>query len=261
MNPLISVIVTTYNSAQSIERILYSVLNQTYKHFEVLIFDDASSDKTKELVHRILEHEKIRFKFFVSIVNNGGPAKGRNWGIANSSGKYLCFCDADDEWMEGKLMAQVQFMENNDFDFSGTSCLVIGAKQFPLFSGIVTVYSELRRNKFALSSLMIRKKCFTDSFIFDERKEYQSVEDFDLILRLYSKGFKGFVISKQLIKYYYDSTSLSHLSLRKSELRRILVLKNFYHKDPFTRIYSKYIMILLTIRIKANAVRNYFRQL
>ena len=260
MKPLVSVVITTYNSASSVERVLESILNQSYQNIEILIFDDASTDDTKIIVEDVLKNKIFRSVLFSSKKNNGGPASGRNWGIMNSKGKYICFCDADDEWLPDKLKIQLAFLENNNYDFCGTRCNVIGSKQYPEFSGPVSIKSQLRRNKFSLSTLMIKSECVNNN-MFDEKIEYHAVEDFDLILRLYSLGYKGFVINSKLVNYYYSLTSLSHLNLKKSELKRILVLKSFKSKNIFIMVYVKSIVLLLKTRIISYGVRNYFSKL
>ena len=261
MKPLVSVVITTYNSASSVERVLKSIFNQSYENIEILIFDDASTDNTKNIIEKVLTNKNFRSEYFFSKKNNGGPAKGRNWGIVNSRGKYICFCDADDEWLPEKLKIQLDFLENNNFAFCGTRCNVIGSKQYPEVSGPVSIKSQLRRNKFSLSTLMVKSECVKDNIMFDERIEYHAVEDFDLILKLYSLGYIGFVINSKLVNYYYSLTSLSHLNLKKSELKRILILRNFKCNNIFIMVYVKSIILLLKTRLKSYGVRNYFSKL
>ncbi|MBF2047185.1 MAG: glycosyltransferase [Elainella sp. C42_A2020_010] len=106
--PLISVIIPAYNSATTIERTIRSVLDQTYTHFELLIINDGSTDRTLEVASSIQDE---RIKIF-SYPNSGVHAS-RNRGIAQAAGDYITFIDADDLWTADKLAAQLNALQQN----------------------------------------------------------------------------------------------------------------------------------------------------
>jgi len=208
-----------------------------------------------------LTGKRVNYKLEVAAYNNGGPAAGRNWGIKCAVGKYICFCDADDEWLAGKVATQVDFLKANNYDFCGTRCVVIGSKAYPEFGGEVSIFSQLSRNKFSLSTLMFKAECFKDAdILFDERANYHAVEDYELILRLYSGGYRGYVINLFLVNYFHIVTSLSHLNVKKSELKRILVLKNFKAANLYQLTFVKFNIFILETRIAYNELRDYFRK-
>ena len=259
---LISTIITTYNSSEVIVRTLDSIIAQLSDDDELLIFDDLSQDDTVNKIKDFLADKGVDYKLEVAAYNNGGPAAGRNWGIKCAAGKYICFCDADDEWLAGKLNTQVEFLKESKYDFCGTRCVVIGSKQYPQFSGEVSIFSQLARNKFSLSTLMFKAECFkTNDILYDERRSYHAVEDYELILRLYSKGYKGFVINFLLVNYFHTATSLSHLNVKKSELKRIFVLKNFKTANLYELLFVKFIIFILEKRIAYNELRDCLRKL
>ena len=66
MKPLVSVVITTYNSASSVERVLKSIFNQSYENIEILIFDDASTDNTKNIIEKVLTNKNFRSEYFFS---------------------------------------------------------------------------------------------------------------------------------------------------------------------------------------------------
>lgn len=258
---LISTIITTYNSSDVIVRTLDSIIPQLSDDDELLIFDDLSQDDTVYKILNFLADKEIDYKLEVAAANNGGPAAGRNWGIKCAVGVYICFCDADDEWLAGKLITQVAFLKASNYDFCGTRCVVIGSKQYPEFGGEVSIFSQCARNKFALSTLMFKAACFkTQGILFDERKSYHAVEDYELILRLYWRGYRGFVIHSLLVNYYHTATSLSHLNIKEGELKRILVLKNFKAANLYQMAFVKFIIFVLETRIVYNELRDYFRK-
>ena len=91
-NPLVSVVVSTYNRADLLYETIQSILNQTYKKIEVIVVDDGSTDTTKKIVNSF---EDYRIQYIYS-ENWGGPAKPRNIGIKRAKGEYIAFQDDDD---------------------------------------------------------------------------------------------------------------------------------------------------------------------
>ena len=89
----ISVIMPAYNCEDTIERAIKSVLNQTFKDFELIIVDDGSTDNTYKLCQSIKD-ERIK----ILHQENQGPSVARNNGLAIANGKYIMFIDSDDEY-------------------------------------------------------------------------------------------------------------------------------------------------------------------
>lgn len=112
-----SVIIPAYNAEKFITRSLNSVLNQTYKDFEIIVVNDGSTDKTKEVVGQIND-ERIK----VINKNNEGVSVARNTGIKNSIGDYICFLDADDEFLPNHLQhLQNLILKYPDWTFFSTA--------------------------------------------------------------------------------------------------------------------------------------------
>lgn len=104
MNPLVSIITPSYNSAKFIAETIQSVQNQTHQNWEMIIVDDGSSDETESVVLSIIQNDN-RIQFH-KLSQNSGPAVARNTGIEKASGDYMTFIDADDIWFP-------TFIENN----------------------------------------------------------------------------------------------------------------------------------------------------
>ena len=107
--PLVSVVIPTYNSEKTIGRALASVFAQTYTPVEIIIADDCSTDNTVTAIEN-LQNSTIQI---VRMESNGGPAKARNAGIDAAKGEYIAFLDSDDEWLPEKLAKQVEMLESN----------------------------------------------------------------------------------------------------------------------------------------------------
>ena len=114
MRPKISVIIPTYNRRLSIEVAIKSVLSQSYKEFELIIIDDGSTDKTKELIEFI---DDRRIQYFYQ--ENQGSSVARNLGVEKSEGDFIAFLDSDDCWLEDKLEKQFSFLKNTKNDMPG----------------------------------------------------------------------------------------------------------------------------------------------
>jgi glycosyltransferase involved in cell wall biosynthesis len=96
--PSISVVIPLFNKQKDIGNTLQSVLNQTYQHFEIIVVNDGSTDKSGKVVERFLDE---RIQYFE--IDNCGAAGARNYGIQKAVGEYIAFLDADDYWYPDHL--------------------------------------------------------------------------------------------------------------------------------------------------------------
>lgn len=119
IQPLVSIIMPSYNSSSTIRESILSILAQSYNHWELLITDDNSSDNTIEIV-RQFSMDDARIKFYINN-ENYGAGYARNNSINHSSGKYIAFLDSDDLWLPDKLFKQVMFMETNNYYLTYTA--------------------------------------------------------------------------------------------------------------------------------------------
>lgn len=115
MNPLVSIITPSFNSAKYIAETIQSVQNQTYTNWELIIIDDASIDNTIEIVNTIISLDN-RIQFY-KMDNNSGSAKTRNVGIEKASGHYLTFLDSDDIWFPKFIENSIEKIKQNGIYF------------------------------------------------------------------------------------------------------------------------------------------------
>ncbi len=116
---LVSIITPTYNCGKFISKTIDSVINQTYKNWEMIIVDDMSTDNTREVVEEYAKsYRNIKY---VCLKENSGAAVARTVAMEMASGKYMAFLDSDDLWDEFKLEKQIGFMKQNDYAFTCTS--------------------------------------------------------------------------------------------------------------------------------------------
>ena len=116
---LVSIIMPAYNCGDFIGIALDSVINQSYKNWEVIVVDDCSTDNTADVVQEYIKNDN-RIKYH-KLEKNSGAAVARNKAVDLASGKYMAFLDSDDVWFQEKLTKQIGFMEENDYGFTCTS--------------------------------------------------------------------------------------------------------------------------------------------
>lgn len=95
---MISVIMPLYNNEKYVIEAIQSVINQTYKDWELIIINDASTDNSKFVVQNFLEKEKDNRLIFIDLKENKGVSFARNLGMRKAKGEYISFLDSDDFW-------------------------------------------------------------------------------------------------------------------------------------------------------------------
>lgn len=128
MEDLVSIIMPSYNTGRFIKETICSVLAQTYRHWELIIVDDCSTDNTDEVISEYLHEERIRY---LKNDANRGAAISRNRALEVAKGKWIAFLDSDDLWMPEKLERQIRFMEENAYHFSYTNYIEIDEESKP----------------------------------------------------------------------------------------------------------------------------------
>lgn len=216
MQPKVSVIIPTYNSAPFIVATIRSVLDQTYSNYEVVIVDDGSTDDTLQVLNAFVPSscdfvDKIR----VFSKTNGGPASARNLAIRNSTGKYIAFLDGDDLWTPDKLAEQVEFLESHPkVGMTYAEALIFteqnGQKEFGEkigYTGETSFCHLLLGDHIPNSTVMIRRECVDKIGWLNESPELIAVEDYEYWLRLaHSFPIKG--IAKPMAFYRVHENNL-----------------------------------------------------
>lgn len=204
----VSVVVPTYNRACRLGETLLSVLNQTYKDFEIIVVDDGSTDDTSKVMQSFPGVQYVFMK------ENHGVSRARNEGLNRAKGRYICFLDSDDLWNEKKLQTQVQWMERN------IDCQVCYTDEVWVRRG-VRVHPMNKHRKYSgdifrhclplcivsPSSAMLRAELFDQIGNFDE--SFPACEDYDLWLRIAIKYTFHFIEKPLIIKQGGHADQLS----------------------------------------------------
>lgn len=243
--PKVSVIIPTYNRADFLNKCVNSVLEQTLEDYELIISDDASTDRTKQYVESISDPRVV----YICNKTNRGVAATRNSALKISRGEYIAFLDDDDEWLPEKLSLQLDKIEKSPPDVGG---IYTGVSYLDLELGKVTSVSDphirgdiindiLPENFLVTSSLLFRKSCFKKLGVFDERFPFG--EDFDMWIRIASR-YKFDFISEPLVKYAIHKQKITFNYSKVISGLELLLSK---HKDLFSRnkkAYSDYTLRL-----------------
>lgn len=218
--PLVSIIIPTYNAEKYIEETIKSVILQSYIKWEMIIVDDKSTDSTLNII-KSYANQDSRIKFIQLSQNSKGPAKPRNEGLKLAQGEYVAFLDADDIWIEDKLAIQVSYMTRHDKNFISSNMKLIDVnsneiknnsiinKFFKIFKTYQTK-CDLIKHRFIVNSSVVVKKSLLGKF--DEDK--YAVEDFCMWLYLLNRpDIKYKYLDLELVKYRFLQVSVSSRNL------------------------------------------------
>jgi len=180
------VIIPTFNAGNYIAETIQSVLNQTYRNYEVIVVDDGSTDNTLDVLKRFEARIKLLTK------SNGGPASARNLGIKNSTGEFIAFQDSDDLWTEDKLDKQVTFLEKHpEVGLLFSEAIMFteeeGEKKIQRKIGYIvnpSFCNLLYGNCIPNLTVIIRRSCIDKIGLLNESKELIAVEDYEYWLRI-----------------------------------------------------------------------------
>jgi glycosyltransferase involved in cell wall biosynthesis len=111
---LISIVIPVYNAQETLSRCLDSILNQSFKNFEIILVNDASTDNTQQIIDHYKENYPSQIQAIIK--SNGGPGETRNFGIKKAIGKYLTFIDADDFLEPNYFEVVLNAIEKHDPD-------------------------------------------------------------------------------------------------------------------------------------------------
>ncbi|MCH2228037.1 MAG: glycosyltransferase [Candidatus Caenarcaniphilales bacterium] len=239
-NPLISVVIPSYNQAKYVADNINSILQQTYKNFEIIFIDDGSTDNTEEVLKPFIDKDS-RLKYFKQV--NSERAVARSYGISKAEGKYVCLVDSDDTWLPNKLETQLNIMENNpNIVLCYAAVNRINPENKPLAnasrqqkgaSGLV-YFHLLKRNFVPSVTPMIRKSALDQ--VGTQVTDFIPYEDWDFWLRL-SRFGEFFHIIEPLGNYrIHPGQSVQNVKAEKIEEVTLKVLDANTNIDNFDAV-------------------------
>ena len=245
----VSVITPIYNCERFIAETINSVINQTYENWEMILIDDASNDKSVEIVKHYTKLDKrIRL---IKLKENSGVAVARNTGIKASSGRFIAFLDGDDLWDPNKLEIQIQFMIERNIGFSYTSYNVISENGIDL-KKTVRAPSEIDYDTLLKNTII---GCLTVVIDRDIIKEInmpliRTRQDWVTWLSILKRGYKAYGINIPLARYRIVKGSISSNKFKTAK-RNWYVYRNIEKLSLFNAIvvFSGYVFYAIKKRI------------
>jgi len=186
-NPLVSIIIPTYNRAHMIGETLDSILAQTYQHWECLVIDDLSSDDT-DMVMKTYCEEDTRFTYYNRPATKPKGANAcRNLGLEKFQGKYVVFFDSDDFMTSEHLQVKLKAIEKHDADFIVTKTKDLSGRKFPnhyyAFNSVkLTPYNYILHHINWITMDVIIHKRILDQLWFNEN--LQSGQEYNFFSKL-----------------------------------------------------------------------------
>jgi len=233
MKPLVSAIIPNYNYARYVGEAVESALGQTYPNIEVIVVDDGSTDNSLEVLQQYRERIKIIEQ------KNSGVCVARNRGVAESTGEYIAFLDADDVWLPEKIEKQVAKLASGkdlglvhvgviDIDASGNEL----ATHLNGMAGDVSVELMMFEKAVILgggSGVMIPRTVFNKVEGFDETLSTSA--DWDLYFRISSAYSVGF-IGEPLLRYRLHGSNM-HSNIRRMESEMLSAYEKAFSRNAF----------------------------
>ena len=226
-----------YNAEKYIEESIDSVICQSFENWELIIVDDGSTDRTKEIVQKKQNEDQRIFYYYQE---NSKQGKARNKGIKESKGEFIAFLDSDDLWLPERLTITFQLISegNHSLVFTDSYIFTGADKNNPslnvmgvageVFQGKAGVLKFLQVNRIPNLTVLVKKAAllevggFIDSGI---------AEDYDMWLKLLAGGFSFKSISKPLALYRIHSESTTSKD-KVASFEIIPIMKNFFVVYP-----------------------------
>jgi glycosyltransferase involved in cell wall biosynthesis len=210
MKPKVTVVIAVYNGSSYVLQAIRSILNQSYKQFEIIIVNDNSTDNTKKIIKNI-KSSKIKL---INLNKNLGPYKCLDIGFKKARGKYIAILDSDDLAHRNRLSAQTKILDNE----TGTALvaswytkidqknkIIEKVKMPPSDKGLFDI-SFPCNNLICNSSVMFRKRILKKIKYFDNNFFYSN--DYNFFLRVFVK-YKIKVIKKFYVFYRVHDNQMS----------------------------------------------------
>lgn len=251
--PLISVILPVYNTEEFVEKSILSILNQTFEDFELLLINDGSTDKSKDIMLSFLD-KRIRY---IENKNNQGLIRSLNKGLYLSKGQFIARMDADDLCKKERFEKQIDFFQNdNDVDILGTGQYVIGENRCidHKLTNEENVIHLLLEPPVAHSSVLIKRKNIKLNKLYYDKKALHA-EDYKLWIDSSLCGMSIKNIKEYLCGYRFHSNQVSAMNFETQKYishRLRLGYANRYFNIIGRE--TEYLTLLMGLNVKSKGV-------
>ena len=241
-NPSISVIMAVYNGMPYLKDAVKSILNQSYKNFEFIIVNDASTDGTFKYLKN-LKDKRIKL---IDNLKNLGLAASLNKALTASKGSYIARMDADDVCLPNRLVIQLDYLEHNP-QISLCGCWVnlidkngkvIGEKKYPI--GDLEIKKALKWYQPIVHPTFMARNSFYRE-LGGYREEFDYAEDYELLTRAMKK-YKMANIPKKLLLWRLADDRRSRKSMKKIDITDFKVKMEILKSNYYGNLYIFYVV-------------------
>ena len=258
--PMISVVMPVYNGEKYLNECIDSILNQTFSNFEFIIVNDASTDKTEEIILSYTDKRIV----YVKNLKNLKISKTLNKGIQLAKGKYIARMDADDISLPNRFEKQLVFLEkNDDIGVVGSMWYCIDSKSkifetvehLPISSNECYFMAIVQgENSVGHPCVMFRANIIQN--VGGYNKKYDTAEDIELWFRMILSGIKFNNLSDKLLKYRYHNSQTSSEQNKVQVLIHHKALAFFLSKQLQRKINIKEASLLREVNFSDNEIFN-----
>lgn len=256
-NPLVSIIIPTFNRAHLIQETLNSILAQTFINWECIIIDDGSTDNTSEIVGDYVVRD-LRFQYYHRPENRPRGGNGaRNYGFEISNGEYIIFFDSDDLMHPNKIGLQLDsLIKNSEKDFSiSQSVLFLNKKENIVNLWNVNLYNETPVDSFItkeigwsiLAPLWKKESLLKKNIRFDE--QLKNGQDFKFHIEALLSGLKSVIIDDTL-NFIRSHDNQIKISKNKSKSKMFIFMYLYKNRDRLNKKTNDYVKKVLMILVR-----------
>ena len=241
--PLVSIIINCFNGEKYLDQAIESILAQTYKNWELVFWDNQSSDKSAEIFHG---YNDCRLRYYVSPIHTS-LYEARNLAIEKVCGEFIAFLDVDDFWVPEKLEKQMPLFKDRKVGIVYGNYWILNecngqkniASKNILPSG--RIKNKLLRNYLVgVLTIVVRREVFVNEVVFNG--EYDIIGDFDMVIRVADKWKLGCIqdpvayfrwhqnnLTRNTQLYIQELESWSRLMRKRKKLTNISTIYIKYH--------------------------------
>lgn len=243
--PLVSIITPAYKCEKYIAECMDSVINQTYKNWEMIIVNDKSPDRTESIVKDYMVKDQ-RIKLYTQQVNEG-VAAARNKAIKMSSGRFIAFLDSDDCWKPNKLERQIQFMIKNRSGFSFTEYEIMDNKSASI-GKVIHVPDKISYEQYLKNTIIGCLTVVMDKEILgDIEVETGNLEDVLTWMKYLKRGYDADGLQENLASYRVSENSVSSNKIKNA--KRYFICLRKHQKLSFVKsLYCEFFYIFNAIK-------------
>lgn len=268
---MISIIIPVFNSGKYLNQCIDSILNQTFKEFEIILVDDGSSDDSLNIIESYAKNNK-NIKYFTQ--SNNGAAAARNFALTQCSGDFIAFIDSDD-YIESSYLEDLMFKMLNqqldivicgyssvfDDDLSGKNieqCFKMNDYN-KFFTGeyVAELMLNYEIDGFLWNKIFKKDKLIESNFIFEEGRH---IEDFYPVFRQVAEAERIGFINKPLYNYRQRANSSMHkITMKRLDdyCKAILSIVDYAEKKHFDKSKIMYFQVISFITLINDYYDNY----